>query len=67
MTDDASRRIEFSRLMLALNQGLLGDDPWREFLLMLRDQTNARYGTLILTPPDLSLTTMITPTATSES
>ena len=67
MTDEASRRMEFSRLMLALNQGLLGDDPWREFLLMLRDQTNARYGTLILTPPDLSLTTMITPTATSES
>lgn len=67
MTDRDGRLAEFSRLVLALNASLLSDDPWREFLLMLRDQTNARYGTLILTPPDPSLTTMITPTATSES
>lgn len=67
MTDDAGRVAEFSRLVLALNTSILSDDPWREFLLMLRDQTDARYGTLILTPPDASLTTMITPTASSES
>ncbi|ANI79337.1 helix-turn-helix transcriptional regulator [Sphingobium sp. EP60837] len=67
MTDEAGRLAEFSRLLLSLNTSLLSDDPWRDFLLILRDQTHARYGTLILTPPDPSLTTMITPTATSES
>lgn len=67
MIDDAGRLAEFSRLVLTLNTSLLSDSPWRDFLLILRDQTNARYGTLILTPPDPSLTTMITPTATSES
>jgi hypothetical protein len=67
MTDEAGRLAEFSRLLLTLNTSLLSDDPWRDFLLILRDQTHARYGTLILTPPDPSLTTMITPTATSES
>lgn len=65
--DGATRLAAFSRLVLALNTALLTENPWREFLLMLREQVNARYGTLILTPPDPSRTTMITPSATSES
>ncbi len=54
----------FSRMILALNASLVSEDPWRDFLLLLRDHVNAKWATLILTPPNIDgLGTMITPTA----
>jgi len=64
MTAAADTVEAFSKLVLALNGALAEGEPWRDFLLLLRDHLNAKHATLILTPPHTAeLGTMITPTA----
>ena len=41
----------FSRLLQLLYSSLPGAEPWVEFLEALSEHLNARYATLILTPP----------------
>lgn len=57
----------FSELILMLNTSVLGDDPWRDFLLKLSARINAKHGTLILVPPkDRGREAVITPTSTPQ-
>jgi len=54
----------FSQVILALNASLTEARPWHDFLLRLSDYTDAKYATLILTPPNaMGLGTVITPAA----
>lgn len=63
-TDDID---SFSQLVLTLHTSVLGDDPWREFLLGLSARVNAKHGTLILVPPkDRGREAVITPTSTPQ-
>ncbi|WP_157216552.1 helix-turn-helix transcriptional regulator [Flavisphingomonas formosensis] len=64
MAEKADTTAAFSRLILALNGALVDGEPWRDFLLLLRDHLHAKHATLILTPPHTAeLGTMITPSA----
>lgn len=57
----------FSDLVLTLSTTVLSDDPWRDFLLKLSGQINAKHGTLILVPSkDRGREAMITPTSTPQ-
>ena len=58
---------EFSDLIQSLYGALIDDEPWRSFLLRMRDYMNAKHAALILTPPNSpTLGTLINPTAPTE-
>lgn len=58
----------FSDLVLTINTSVLSEDPWREFLLKLSTQIDAKHGTLILVPPKTKgQGAMFTPTSTPQS
>lgn len=58
----------FSDLVLTINTSVLSEDPWREFLLKLSAQIDAKHGTLILVPPKTrGQGAMYTPTSTPQS
>jgi len=57
----------FSELVLTLNTSVLDEDPWRDFLLKVSAQIDAKHGTLILVPPkDRGQGAVFTPTSTPQ-
>jgi len=58
---------EFSDIIQSLYGALIADEPWKEFLLRLREHLRAKHAVLILTPSNSpALGTMINPTTSTE-